>query len=173
MKTSLKDIPGYEGKYAATQDGRIWSHRSKMFLTPYVSGRVGRECYYVKLLGKNKTVHRLIALTYIENPENKAEVDHINRNRFDNSVDNLRWATSEENHRNMSINKKIMDCKTGKVYDSVAAAAEDMIKLGLCRGKRITAQNYISSCLGKNVSSAYGRAWRYVNEDSQSREPQD
>lgn len=173
MKRHLKDIPGLEGKYAATQDGKIWSYRSKLFLTPYISGPKGRECYSVKINGKNRTVHRLVAITYIENPENKPEVDHINRNRFDNRVENLRWATPQENHQNMSNNRAIMDGKTGKVYGSIAEAADDMIKLGLCRGKRLSAQNYISLCLNKTHSTAYGRTWRYLDEDCQSRQSQD
>ena len=52
--------------------------------------------------GKQKTlqVHRLICQAFYENPENKKEVDHINRNRSDNRVENLRWVTSSENASN-------------------------------------------------------------------------
>ena len=52
---------------------------------------------------RNKSIHRLIAIQFIENLESKTDVDHINRIKNDNRLDNLRWATVSEN----SVNKKI------------------------------------------------------------------
>lgn len=49
---------------------------------------------------KDMTVHRLVALHFIENPENKPMVDHIDRDRTNNHVSNLRWVTSSENNQN-------------------------------------------------------------------------
>lgn len=97
----MKDIPGYEGKYMATTDGRIWSVINKRFLTSWIyqTGKYGYKAIFVKI-GKNKLVSRLIALTFIPNPENKPEVDHINRDSTDNRVQNLRWVTRKENVEN-------------------------------------------------------------------------
>lgn len=52
---------------------------------------------------KVKSIHRLVAEHYIPNPDNKPEVDHINRIRNDNRVENLRWATTSENTCNKGI----------------------------------------------------------------------
>jgi len=50
-------------------------------------------------------IHRLIALAFIPNPENKPCIDHINRNPLDNSIENLRWVTHQENMCNLSVKK--------------------------------------------------------------------
>lgn len=54
----------------------------------------------VKINKKTYLVHRLVAETFIENLEGKHFVDHISRDRTDNSVVNLRWVTKQENNRN-------------------------------------------------------------------------
>lgn len=66
----------------------------------------GYLCVSFIVDGKYKTcsVHRLIAETFIENPESKPTVDHIDRDRTNNQVDNLRWATRKEQQRNTKLN---------------------------------------------------------------------
>jgi hypothetical protein len=102
----MKFIKDYEELYSINEDGRIYSHISKIFLNPYKDS----HGYFVVTLTKDKTpkwckVHRLIAEAYIPNPENKPFVDHINRIKTDNSVDNLRWVTITENNQNQSVYK--------------------------------------------------------------------
>ena len=61
----------------------------------------------VDLNGKPCRKHRLIALQFIPNPDNLSEVDHINHNRADYHIDNLRWVSSSNNQRNKSIHRGV------------------------------------------------------------------
>jgi len=82
--------------------------RSIKFNKVRVRCPVLRNGYWSVNLCKNGTktlynIHRLVALAFIPNPDNKSQVDHINRIKTDNRVENLRWVTSSENLVNRSF----------------------------------------------------------------------
>ena len=99
----MTEIKDYEN-YLIFEDGVIINTDTGRELKPYLS-----DGYYIIGLYKDAKrkffkLHRLIALAFIPNPDNKPCVDHINRNRKDNRIENLRWATSKENRRNLTCN---------------------------------------------------------------------
>ena len=121
MENKTDNIPGLVG-YHITRNGTLYSRFDKSgHLTPRIGyPRNGKPGIYYPLVwtkvkyhgnkrgylftqknGKCYYAHRLVALAYIPNPENKEEVDHINNVVTDNRVENLRWVTPQENMRHV------------------------------------------------------------------------
>ena len=86
--------------YLIYDDGRVFSKTSNRFLKPTVGNdgysRIG--LYNIKC--KKFLLHRLIAMHYIPNLENNPEVDHIDGNKLNNFIENLRWASTSQNAMN-------------------------------------------------------------------------
>lgn len=95
----MKEIKGFEGKYYITEDGRIFSNKGKE-----LKHQVNKGGYHtVNLRDYNQKqfcmlVHRLVALTYIDNSDNLPQVNHKDENKDNNSVDNLEWCNAAYNN---------------------------------------------------------------------------
>ena len=112
-----KDVVGYEGYYMVSSYGRILSlgrlvryHTYTKMIEPCIKqqhkGRNGYFSVTFKRNGKKKciSVHRLVAIAFVPNPNNYPCIDHINDNKIDNRAFNLQWCThkfnnSKEHHR--------------------------------------------------------------------------
>lgn len=90
----MKKIPGFSGLYA-TRDGRIYSKRIHKYLNLSLNERSGY--LQVHLDKKTYRVNRIIAITFLENPNNLPCVGHRDNDRTNNRVDNLYWCTHKEN----------------------------------------------------------------------------
>lgn len=99
-----KDIPGYEGLYQVSTLGKIRSLRRGRVMKQVNHGRGPLKYKQIQFSidGQDITigVHRLVALTFIPNPDNKPQIDHIDGNPSNNHVSNLRWVTAKENANN-------------------------------------------------------------------------
>jgi hypothetical protein len=94
------EIQDYQN-YLIYPDGRVYNKKHNRFLKPHLTNH-GYLQIDLSNNGKHKVmkVHRLIANHYIPNPENKPCVDHIDRDRQNNNIENLRWVTIRENSSN-------------------------------------------------------------------------
>ena len=165
---SFVKIPGVSG-YLINKKGEIFSEFKGEVMKPAL-----RSGYHFVVImtdtGKrvNKMIHRLMAETFLPNPDNLPEIDHIDGNALNNNLDNLRWVTKKENQNNpitlsklklsaQDISKPVLQLKNGvivKEYNSINEAAKmnlfsPIAICMVCKGKRKTHKGYM---------------WRYKNE---------
>lgn len=108
MIEEWKSVKGFEGLYEISSLGRLkglkrrGNHREKILTLPITRTGYNRPKLYNKELAKGYKflyVHRIVAETFIANPDRKREVNHINGIKIDNKVENLEWTTPSENVR--------------------------------------------------------------------------
>lgn len=163
----MKIIPWFDWKYSATKDWNIYSHIWKgRFLKPFLNSRGYRQ---VRLLNRKLyLVHRLVALTYIPNPDMKIQINHIDWNTINNCLENLEWCTQKENmihsvkilwRRYLSVESKCkkpirnIDIK-GKIISSFSSLTEASKNtwLAIC---------WISRCANWKQEHCWWYFWEY------------
>lgn len=166
-----KDIQGYEGMYQVSDLGRVRSltrvaHNGKCYkgkvLKPVPDGAGYLQVFLRKEAKTQRCyIHRLVAIAFIENPDNKTQVNHLNETqKWNNRVDNLSWATPKENAnwgtRNERSNRKrskpVLCVELGKEYESMNSAAKAI--------NRRVANIWV--VIDKPDRTAGGYHWRYV-----------
>ena len=95
----MRNIKGFEGRYKVTSEGKVYSLLTNKFIKPWLGGN---GYYKVGLRDKNGKkhlliLHRIVAETFINNPHNFPQVNHIDGNKLNNNVYNLEWCTPSYN----------------------------------------------------------------------------
>lgn len=169
MKEIWKDIDGYEGLYQVSNLGRVKSLKfgkeKVMKVVKFTNGYLGVNlCKEGKV--KTHMLHRLVAKTFIENPDNLPQVNHKDEDKTNNIVSNLEFCnakyninygtrnkrSSESKFNHPSRSKKVLCIETGVIYPSVSQ---------LKREFGFNKSNITSVCNGKR-KTAYGFHWRYI-----------
>ena len=103
-------VKDYEGLYEISPEGEVYSVKKKVVLKQ----RVGSNGYMEVRLKKDgsvkhKTIHRMLAIAFIPNPNGKPCIDHIDGDKLNNKLSNLRWCTYKENSNNPNAKKKFSE----------------------------------------------------------------
>ena len=175
----LKDIQGYEGRYAANENGEIYSYLSHKFLTPC---RDGYHYFYVNLIDKDgkrksKKIHRIIAETFLPNPNNLPCVNHKDCNPSNNALDNLEWCDYHYNNtygeRVEKIKQAIIDNKEHAQKVKVVMCDKDTLEPlyifdSIGDAARYVKGNHsnIVACLNGRQKTSYGYKWQYYEENN-------
>lgn len=164
---SWEPVPGYEGYYAVSDRGTVYSLRKERELKPKID-RYGYEVVTLTVHGHSKcfTIHRLVALAFIPNPYNKPTVNHKDENKRNNAVSNLEWATHKENDNHGTRNQRMSKSKcrraviglfpdgSTKTFDGVKAASDAS---GI-------AHSQIAKCCKGIIKQTHNIEWRYYDE---------
>lgn len=157
----MKDIKGYEGSYAVTSCGKVYSYINEKFLEPVCeSNGYLRVNLYKDGKMKHYYVHRLVAMAYLPNPENLTEVNHKDENKTNNCLQNLEWCDHKYNinygtgitKRSNSLKIPILQYSLDGEFIREWPSATDVgreVKGGIC------------SCLKGRKKTAFGYIWKY------------
>lgn len=115
MQEIWKDCKGYEGKYQVSSMGRVWSVRAQKYLTGTVSASGYVYVHLTALNGKRKKerLHRLVAIAFLDNPEELPQVNHKDENKLNNCIDNLEWCSAAYNCNYGTRNQRIVNKRNG------------------------------------------------------------
>lgn len=165
-----RSIANYEDRYYVNRDGEILSKCRK---TPHLrKKKLSRKGYYTVTLSKDdkaKThyVHRLVAESFIPNPKNLPEINHINEDKLDNQVENLEWC---DRSYNVNYGKRIAKQRANLCKRVIQQTAEGEIiaifdsTVSASKATGCNSSSIAECCRNVKRKTVGGFVWRYADE---------
>ena len=161
MRKKIKKFPNYE---IEEETGYVFSTKTKKRKAEFIIGGYSYVALFDKGIRKSCSIHRLKAIAFIPNPENKKCVNHKDSNRQNNATSNLEWVTYKENAQHASRNGRLKDRKgvnniNSKLSNEEVVAIKKRLKSG--HGKVDIAKSY-------NVTTStihaikIGKTWKHI-----------
>ncbi len=176
MEEIWKEVEEFDGNYLISNLGRLKS-KSRIVKHPkgtcilkekilsQVKTKKGYIEFQITYNGKHysRKAHRLVANAFIDNPDNKPQINHINGNKTDNRVENLEWCTNSENQihavkNDLKPTRRVLQYDLdGKFIREWKSATDAGRELG------VPYRAILSNCIGRN-KTAYGYQWQFKSE---------
>lgn len=168
-----KPIKNYEGLYEVSSCGRVRSLRRK---APFILKQTNNGYGYLTVnlykdgFNKKIKVHRVVAETFVPNPDNLETVDHLDRDRTNNRIENLRWSTYKEqstnrNEHNADTKTPVICEETGEIFKNAITAAHWIVEKNLSISSATEVAKRIRYlCRGQGQKTAYGYHWKFIME---------
>lgn len=158
-----RDVEGFEGIYQVSSDGQVRgldriNCRGKKVNGTILSPSVTRDNYELVVLQKDcvktyKTVHRLVAIEFIQNPNGLPQINHIDGNKRNNDVSNLEWVSGEENMRHAAKNNLL---PKGENHWRVKLSDADVENIRIRYKNREMSQTDLAKVYGVSSKTVWG-----------------
>lgn len=152
--------------YLISSSGKVYSLKTKKVLS---LNKVGKHRSYYKIdlysnsERKPKLVHRLVAETFIPNPNNLPEVNHKDGNGLNDNVENLEWCDRKYNNEYSNLQEELTNKKKKKVYQYTLDG--ELVKIWdstrECSRNGFSQSSVSSCCLGKQIKPYKGYKWSF------------
>lgn len=162
----FRDIPGYEGLYQVSNLGNVKSlgngdNNSNVGKERMLKLQKDKDGYLTVFLSihnykKLHKVHRLVAQAFLPNPNNYPQINHKDKNRSNNNVDNLEWCTAQYN-ADYSVSKPVNQYSLDGIYIATYKSIKEASR------KTGTDQTGIVDCCKGRLKTSGGFIWKYVN----------
>jgi hypothetical protein len=157
-----KTIEGYS-KYKISSDGRIWSNSWNQLMGDSTSGGYKViSLYNDDGVRHTVKIHRLVALAFIPNPDDKPEINHINGVKSDNRIENLEWVNRSENQQHARKNG------LNKSRVPIEAAMKSLKKAILASAKKCSKKVQLSKEGTVLIFNSGSEASKYINANSKA-----
>ena len=165
-----KDVSGFEGLYQVSNTGKI-KRLFKNGKERLLIGKKDRDGYVTVILSRNQNkkhcmLHRLIAEAFVPNTESKPQINHKDRNKQNNNVDNLEWVTVAENIKHCFLTGKRVHKRAVLQYTPSMKLVACWESIRSASQKLNIAASNISSCCASRLQTSGGYIWRYKESDA-------